>query len=208
MTEIKICGITRPYDAQLACEYGAKMIGMIFYDKSPRFISNSVAEKIVQILPDEILPVGVFVNPTVEEISSIIDTTGIKALQIHGNFVIEELSKLNLPIIQACSIGNKSDLDSLRRNGSDYFLLDNKELNSYGGTGKTFDWELIPSDLRKDRMILAGGINVENVAKAISKIKPAFLDISSGVESSPGIKDKMKLEQLFKAVEKANDRLY
>ena len=183
------------------------MIGMIFYDKSPRLISNSVAEKIVQILPDEILSVGVFVNPTVKEISLIIDRTGIKAFQIHGNFVIEELSKLNLPIIQAYSISNKSDFDSLARNGSDYFLLDNKELNRYGGTGKTFDWGLIPSDLRKDRMILAGGINVENVAKAISKIKPAFLDISSGVESSPGIKDKMKLEQLFNAVERANDRL-
>ena len=207
MTKIKICGITRPYDAVLASEYGAKMIGMIFYDKSPRLISNSVAEKIVQILPDEILSVGVFVNPTVEEISSIIDKTGIKAFQIHSNFVIEDLSKLNLPIIQAYSISNKSDFDSLGRNGSDYFLLDNKELNSYGGTGKTFDWGLIPSDLRKDRMILAGGINVENVAKAISKIKPAFLDISSGVESSPGIKDKMKLEQLFNAVERANDRL-
>ena len=183
------------------------MIGMIFYDKSPRFISNSVSEKIVQILPDEVLPVGVFVNPTVEDISSIIDKTGIKALQIHGNFVIEEFSKLNLPIIQAYSISNKSDFDSLRRNGSDYFLLDNKELNIYGGTGKAFDWELIPSALRKDRMILAGGINVENVTRAISKIKPAFLDISSGVESSPGIKDKMKLEQLLNAVERPNDRL-
>ena len=150
MTKIKICGITRPYDALLASEYGAKMIGMIFYERSPRFISSSVAEKIVKILPDEILPVGVFVNPTVEEISSIIETTGIKALQIHGNFVIEELSKLNLTIIQAYSISNKSNFDSLKRNGSDYFLLDNKELNSYGGTGKTFDWGLIPSDLRKD----------------------------------------------------------
>ncbi|MCH7496135.1 MAG: N-(5'-phosphoribosyl)anthranilate isomerase, partial [Candidatus Marinimicrobia bacterium] len=102
---------------------------------------------------------------------------------------------------------NKNDFESLRRNGSDYFRRDNKKHNSYGGTGKTFDWELIPSDLRKDRMILAGGINVENVAKAISIIKPAYLDISSGVESSPGIKDKMKLEQLFNAVERANDRL-
>ncbi|MCH7887315.1 MAG: phosphoribosylanthranilate isomerase [Candidatus Marinimicrobia bacterium] len=208
MTEIKICGITRPYDAQLACEYGAKMIGMIFYDKSPRFISNSVAEKIVRILPEDVLPVGVFVNPTIEEVNPVVEATGIKALQIHADFVIEELRKLNLPLIQAYSISNKSDFDSLRRNGSDYFLLDNKELNSYGGTGRTFDWELIPTDLRKDRMILAGGINVENVADAISKIKPAFLDISSGVESSPGIKDRMKLEQLFSAVEKANDRLY
>jgi len=206
MTKIKICGITRPYDAQLAGEYGAKMIGMIFYDKSPRFISNSVAEKIVRILPDEILPVGVFVNPTLEEISSIINATGIKALQIHGKYAIEELGKLNLPIIQAYSIGNKSDFSSLRGNGSDYFLLDNKELNTYGGTGKAFDWKLIPSDLRTDRMILAGGINIENVAKAISIINPAFLDISSGVESSPGIKDKMKLKQLLNAVDRANDR--
>ena len=184
------------------------MIGMIFYDKSPRFISNSVAEKIVRILPEDVLPVGVFVNPTIEEVNPVVEATGIKALQIHADFVIEELRKLNLPLIQAYSISNKSDFDSLRRNGSDYFLLDNKELNSYGGTGRTFDWELIPTDLRKDRMILAGGINVENVADAISKIKPAFLDISSGVESSPGIKDRMKLEQLFSAVEKANDRLY
>lgn len=207
MTKIKICGITQPDDAQLASEYGARMIGMIFYDKSPRFISNSAAEKIVQILPEEVLPVGVFVNPEVEEISSIIDNTGIKALQIHGKFNSDEVNSLNLPLIQAYSISDKNDFDSIRQNGSDYFLLDNKELNSYGGTGKTFDWELIPTDLRKDRMILAGGITAENAAEAVSKINPAFLDVSSGVESSPGIKDKMKLEQLFKAVERANDRL-
>ncbi|MCH8304176.1 MAG: phosphoribosylanthranilate isomerase [Candidatus Marinimicrobia bacterium] len=207
MTKIKICGITQPDDAQLASEYGARMIGMIFYDKSPRFISDSAAEKIVQILPEEVLPVGVFVNPEVEKISSIIDNTGIKALQIHGKFNSDEVNNLNLPLIQAYSISDKNDFDSIRQNGSDYFLLDNKELNSYGGTGKTFDWELIPTDLRKDRMILAGGITAENAAEAVSKINPAFLDVSSGVESSPGIKDKMKLEQLFKAVERANDRL-
>lgn len=207
MTKIKICGITLPDDAQLASEYGARMIGMIFYDKSPRFISNSAAEKIVQILPEEVLPVGVFVNPEVEEISSIIDNTGIKALQIHGKFNSDEVNSLNLPLIQAYSISDKNDFDSIRQNGSDYFLLDNKELNSYGGTGKTFDWELIPTDLRKDRMILAGGITAENAAEAVSKISPAILDVSSGVESSPGIKDKMKLEQLFKAVERANARL-
>ena len=207
MTKIKICGITQPDDAQLATEYGARMIGMIFYDKSPRFISDSAAEKIVQILPEEVLPVGVFVNPEVEEISSIIDNTGIKALQIHGKFNSDEVNSLNLPLIQAYSISDKNDFDSIRQNGSDYFLLDNKELNSYGGTGKTFDWELIPTDLRKDRMILAGGITAENAAEAVSKINPAFLDVSSGVESSPGIKDKMKLEQLFKAVERANARL-
>ena len=207
MTKIKICGITRPDDAQLASEYGARMIGMIFYDKSPRFISDSAAEKIVQILPEEVLPVGVFVNPEVEKISSIIDNTGIKALQIHGKFNNDEVNNLNLPLIQAYSISDKNDFDSIRQNGSDYFLLDNKELNRYGGTGKTFDWELIPTDLRKDRMILAGGITAENAAEAISKISPAFLDVSSGVESSPGIKDKMKLEQLFKAVERANARL-
>ena len=207
MTKIKICGITQPDDAQLATEYGARMIGMIFYDKSPRFISDSAAEKIVQILPEEVLPVGVFVNPEVEEISSIIDNTGIKALQIHGNFNKDEVNKLNLTIIQAYSISDKNDFDSIRQNGSDYFLLDNKEPNKRGGTGKTFDWGLIPLDLRKDRMILAGGITVENAAEAISKISPAFLDVSSGVESSPGIKDKMKLEQLFNAVKGANDRL-
>ena len=207
MTKIKICGITRPDDAQLASEYGARMIGMIFYDKSPRFISNSAAKKIVRILPEEVLPVGVFVNPEVEEISSIIDNTGIRALQIHGKFNSDEVNNLNLPLIQAYSISDKNDFDSIRQNGSDYFLLDNKELNSYGGTGKTFDWELIPTDLRKDRMILAGGITAENAAEAVSKINPAFLDVSSGVESSPGIKDKMKLEQLFKAVERANARL-
>jgi len=207
MTKIKICGITLPDDAQLATEYGARMIGMIFYDKSPRFISDSASEKIVQILPEEVLPVGVFVNPEVEKISSIIDNTGIKALQIHGKFNSDEVNSLNLPLIQAYSISDKNDFDSIRQNGSDYFLLDNKELNSYGGTGKTFDWELIPTDLRKDRMILAGGITAENAAEAVSKINPAFLDVSSGVESSPGIKDKMKLEQLFKAVERANARL-
>ena len=207
MTKIKICGITRPDDAQLASEYGARMIGMIFYDKSPRFISNSAAEKIVQILPEEVLPVGVFVNPEVEEISSIIDNTGIRAVQIHGKFNSDEVNNLKLPLIQAYSISDKNDFDSIRQNGSDYFLLDNKELNRYGGTGKTFDWELIPTDIRKDRMILAGGITAENAAEAVSKINPAFLDVSSGVETSPGIKDKMKLEQLFKAVERANDRL-
>ncbi len=207
MAKVKICGITRIDDALLACEYGASMIGMIFYDKSPRYIANIDASEIVRQLPENILSVGVFVNPGVEEIRSTLETTGVKAAQIHGEFDRDKICKLNIPIIRAFGIDEKSDFNSIKNDESDYLLLDNKGIESYGGTGKTFDWELIPKDLRNERLILAGGLNIENVSEAISSVKPAFVDISSGVESSPGIKDKTKLKNLLDAVKDANSGL-
>lgn len=200
MTKVKICGITNLEDAIYASKLGASFIGMIFYSESPRFVTYETASKIVSSLPDDVIPVGVFVNPTNEEIGSAIKQTGIKAVQIHGNVNIEKLKELDIIQIRAYGINDSFDFNSISENNCDYLLLDNSVSGHYGGTGKTFVWKNIPASVDRDKLILAGGLNPENVGSAIKSVKPAVVDVSSGVESSPGIKDKTKLKEFFKSV--------
>jgi len=204
MTKVKICGITNIEDALYASKLGASFIGMIFYTDSPRFITYETASKIVPSLPSEVIPVGVFVNPTLEEIISGIKETGIRAVQIHGSVNLDELNELNIIKIRAYGIDDSFDFSSIHHKNYDYLLLDNSVKGLHGGTGKTFDWENIPASINKDKLILAGGLNPENIGSAIRNVKPAIVDVSSGVESSPGIKDEAKLTELFKFTENAN----
>ena len=180
------------------------MIGMIFYPDSPRYISEIEAREIVSSLPEDLIPVGVFVNPGYEEIKSVVENVGIKGVQIHGKANVEDIRKLDLKLIQAHRINESFQFDTLSEEECDYTLLDNRVNGFYGGTGKVFDWSLIPSHIDKERLILAGGLNPDNVTDAILKVNPALVDVSSGVESSPGIKDKSELRKLFEAVEVAN----
>lgn len=200
MTKVKICGITNSEDALYASDLGASFIGMIFYPDSPRFVTYETALKIVSSLPELVIPVGVFVNPTLEEVVSGIKETGIKAVQIHGTLNQDELKELKIIKIRAFGINDSFDFRSVSDNDYDYLLLDNSIKGQYGGTGKTFNWTKIPSSINKDKLILAGGLNPENIGEAIKSVKPAVVDVSSGVESSPGIKDKSKLITFFKSV--------
>jgi len=201
MTKIKICGITNLEDALYASELGASFIGMIFYHKSPRLVTYETASNIIYSLPNKVIPAGIFVNPTREEIISAIKRTGIKAVQIYGTSDFNELKELNVIQIRAYGINDSFDFDSISENDCDYFLLDNSVKGQYGGTGKTFNWKNIPGSINRDKLILAGGLNPENVVSAIKTVKPAIVDVSSGVESSPGIKNKTKVRNFFKSVE-------
>jgi len=204
MTKVKICGITNPEDALYAAELSAAFIGMIFYPKSPRFITNETAFNIVSSLPDEVIPVGVFVNPKQKEIISAIEVTGIKAVQIHGTTDFNKLRELNIIQIRAFAIDDSFDFNAIPDEECDYTLLDNYVNGQYGGTGKTFNWMNIPPSINRAKLILSGGLKPENVGSAVKTVKPAVIDVSSGVESSPGIKDGSKIREFFKSVENAD----
>ena len=204
MTKVKICGITNLEDAVCASELSASFIGMIFYSESPRYINYETVSKIVSSLPDGVIPVGVFVEPTREEIISAIEQTGITAVQIHSNSKITDLNGLNVIQIRAYGVNDLFDFNSISENDCDYLLLDNSVKGQYGGTGGKFNWNNIPASIDRDKLILAGGLNPENVGDAIHIVMPSIVDVSSGVESSPGIKDKFKLSDFFKSVELAN----
>lgn len=200
MTKVKICGITNLEDALYASKLGASFIGFIFYHTSPRFVTYEKASIIISSLPHNVIPVGVFVNPTQEEITSAIKQTGIKAAQIHGTANFDRLKKLDIIRIRAYGINDSFDFDSISENDCDYFLLDSSIKGQYGGTGKTFNWINIPASINRDKIILAGGLNPYNIGSAIKTVKPAIVDVSSGVESSPGIKNNTKLKEFFKSV--------
>ena len=204
MTKVKICGITNPEDALYASGLGAAFIGIIFYPKSPRFVVNETASNIVSSLPDGVIPVGVFVNPKRNEIISAVKDTGIKAVQVHGSMDFNKLKELNIIQIRAFRINDSFDFNAIPDNEFDYTPLDNFINGQYGGTGETFDWKNIPPSINRAKLILAGGLRPENVGNAIKTVKPAIVDVSSGVESSPGIKDESKVREFFKSVENAD----
>ena len=197
---IKICGITNKKDALMAADFGADALGFIFAKGSPRKITPATARYIIDKLPPFVVPVGVFVDSPIEEILSIIERTGIQCVQLHGNESPTEYSKLNIPIIKSFRVDKHFEADTLLRFPGAAYLLDTFVKGTLGGTGKTFDWNVAVSAKVYGRIILAGGLTPDNIIEAINKVQPYSIDISSGVESVPGKKDKMKLQQLFTAI--------
>ena len=197
---VKICGITNPEDALIASDLGADALGFVFAKGSPRTIMPEAAGNIICKLPPFIVPVGVFVDSPVEEILSIIEYTGIQCVQLHGNESPSELTNINVPIIKAFRVNEHFKVDTLAQFNVSAYLLDTYVRGILGGTGKTFDWNIAVAAKAYGRIILAGGLNPENIRDAIRKVQPYSIDISSGVESVPGKKDKRKLQQLFTAV--------
>ena len=202
MIKIKICGITKIEDALYAAELGAWAVGFIFVKNSPRYIEPVKASEIIKELPENIEKVGVFANLSYEEIKNTAITTGITAIQLHGDESAEfcsDLLKLNIKIIKAIRIKDNTDLDMIK----DYkeiisaILLDTYSDTEYGGTGKSFNWDIILNSKEHNLpLILAGGINLSNIDKA-TKLEPYAIDISSGVEKDKGIKDHQKMKNIF-----------
>ena len=203
-TRVKICGSTRPEDAALAAELGASMIGMIFYDGSPRHVCFEKANSIIDAIPDDVIPVGVFVGADADSISAITNSVPLGAVQLHKPNE-DTLSLIHLPVIMAYSVDSDFDFGDTANGGHDFVLLDTKSGDLHGGTGRSFDWSLIPGDLDRSNLLLAGGLNPGNVADAIRTVRPAFVDLSSGVEDSPGVKNESLLRQLFNQIEVANN---
>ena len=197
---IKICGITNPEDAQIASDLGADALGFVFAKGSPRIITPEAAGNIISKLPPFIVPVGVFVDSPVEEILSIIEYTRIQCVQLHGNESPFECMKINIPVIKAFKVHEHFRADALISFKVSAYLLDTYVEGAAGGTGKTFNWNIAVEAKAYGKIILAGGLNPGNIRVAIRKVQPYGIDISSGVESVPGKKDKRKLQQLFTAI--------
>jgi phosphoribosylanthranilate isomerase len=206
-TRVKICGITRAEDAALAAGLGAAALGFNFYARSPRRIAPDAAMKIVHALPPFITPVGIFADEeNGERILAVARQAGLRALQIHGPRW-PDLDKLreHFPVIAGLRVGPDFKVASLGELKADAFLLDGFDPNQLGGTGKTFDWRVAREAARYGPIILAGGLKPENVAAAIRAARPYAVDVASGVESSPGIKDAAKLHAFFAAVAEAEN---
>jgi len=199
-TQVKICGVTSVEDAFMAAEAGADMIGLMFYDKSPRHISLPVAAEIAHAVPSLVLRVGVFVDPTEELVRSAIAECGLGLLQFHGNETSDFCTQFGLMSVKAIRIRDESSLSALANYHTDAFLLDAYSAAAFGGTGEKFNWDLAVEAKKAGKpIILAGGLRPENVAAAATYVRPLAVDVSSGVESAPGKKDPDKVRAFIKA---------
>lgn len=205
MLRVKICGIQHVEDALLAAEQGADAIGFIFYAKSPRYVTPEQANQISAQLPPHVSRVGVFVNPEESELRAIQSEVKLDAIQIHGLPTVKKYRALNgsafILAIAVSEISIQENLESYRQH-SDAILCDTHHPNLFGGTGKSFDWKIAKDLTSKYRIIIAGGLNPENVARAVDAVNPYAVDINSGVEAYPGKKDPIKIKQIFKKLRK------
>jgi phosphoribosylanthranilate isomerase len=202
---IKFCGLTNLDDAQLAVEAGAWALGMILWPGSPRHCEPIEAVRIATALKrggPEL--VGVFVNPTLDEVSAAADTIGITMIQLHGDegpvFCAEVARRTGCQVIKAIPVGGKADMQAIEAFHTDYHLLDAHRAGKRGGTGETFDWELVRSRRSRIPLVLSGGLHAGNVAEAIAATQPYAVDVASGTESAPGVKDPAKLIAFAEAV--------
>ena len=205
-TRVKICGITRVEDAFCAVAHGADAIGLVFYKESPRHVTMEAVREIVDALPPFISVVGLFVNASKDNIDAVLAQVRLDILQFHGDEIAADCEQFNLPYFKAIRV--KSDTNLLQCcvefNSAKGLLLDTHSDSAYGGTGQMFDWKLIPKNLPKP-IILAGGLNPENVGDAIKQVQPYAVDVSGGVELSKGIKDAAKIAAFMRAVNSVMD---
>ncbi len=198
--KVKICGMTNLKDVKVAVDGGVDAVGFIFYKKSPRSVTMQAVRKIVLELPPFVDSVGVFVNETAEQINKIADRCNLDRVQLHGNESPTFCKKIRRRVIKAIHV---KDIQSLKKL-SDYpvssFLLDTFSEDQYGGTGRVFDWNLAYPAKKYGPIILAGGLTPNNVRQAIQRIQPYGIDVCSGVESQPGIKDHKKMQTFLKNV--------
>jgi phosphoribosylanthranilate isomerase len=194
---VKICGITRCEDAQIAVAAGVDAIGLVFYEKSPRFVENGLAAEISQSVPAFVSRVALFKDATQQAIESVLENVEIDLIQFHGSESAAFCESFALPYIKALGMkGSEHDASFLINGEKTYasakaLLLDGHAPGEAGGTGESFDWASIASVEKP--IILAGGLSAQNVKRAIAIVRPYAVDVSSGVERSPGIKDKEKI---------------
>ncbi len=189
--KIKVCGMTRQSDAELACELGAWAVGFIFAPKSPRCVTLEAASLIAQALPKKVERVGVFVNAPLELIQEARKIVGLTIVQLHGNETPEEVAAVGGRVIKAVRAGLDSDIRALAKYKVEAFLLDGPR------SGMACDWKLAQSAKKHGDVILAGGLNKDNILKAVTAVDPFAVDLSSSLESGPGIKDPAKMRAFF-----------
>lgn len=191
MPKIKICGLTRPEDAQAAAELGADAVGLVFYAKSKRCVDAAQAAEIAAALPPQVAKVALFVNATADSIRRILETVPIDIVQFHGDEAPEFCRQFGKPYWKAVRVQSAQDIAEAAERYADAaaLLLDAHIAGQYGGTGHVFDWRLLPETMPLP-WILSGGLNPGNVAAALQQTGAAWLDVSSGVEQAPGIKNR------------------
>jgi phosphoribosylanthranilate isomerase len=198
--KVKICGITNVADGQIAAEAGADMIGLMFYERSPRHISLAAAAEIARALPPFVVKVGVFVNPPADLVLRAIGECGVSLLQFHGEETPKFCTQFGTMSMKAFRVRDAASLAALPEYQTDAWLLDAYSPDAYGGTGAKFNWDLAIEAKKQGRPIfLAGGLTPENVAEAVRTVQPFGVDVSSGVEFAPGKKDQAKVRAFIQA---------
>jgi phosphoribosylanthranilate isomerase len=208
MTKVKVCGITNLVDAEKALEFGADALGFNFYPPSPRCIAPAEARAVLQRLPEGSCNIAVFVNEPKEKVREIIThgelangRQAYSALQFHGEESQEYCRGWSIKVIKAFRVREKKSLEGMEQFPADFYLLDSWS-SGYGGSGAAFSWEWLEG-LKTEKLILSGGLSIENVGEAIRRIRPYGVDICSGVETRPGIKDHAKLKEFILAAKGA-----
>ena len=208
MTRVKICGITRPEDARRAADLGAWAIGMVFWPESPRVCAIEDAEAIGAELHRRLHVGGVFVNATLDEVAQVADRCRLTLLQLHGEegpaYCREAARRTGCKVMKAIRIRNAADVRKLQPFHTDFHLLDAYSPRTPGGTGETFNWELVRLHPDEPPVVLSGGLTPDNVAEAVATARPFAVDSASGTEAAPGRKAPEKLKALFRAVEAAD----
>jgi len=211
MTKIKVCGITNLEDALCAARCGAYFLGFIFYKKSKRYVSPAKAASIIKALPKKIIKVGVFVNEKLEIVKKIAKVCGLDLLQFHGDETPAYLNGFRgYKIIKVVRVKDEASLEHLKKYPCSIFLFDTFKKDKFGGTGEIFDWGFLKSlKALKKPFIVSGGLSPENVGLLVRQVRPFGVDVSSGVEISPGKKDHQLIKKFIDAVRqiKQNDLL-
>ncbi len=202
-TRVKICGITRVEDARAAIDSGADALGLVFYSKSPRYVELSVAANIARTIGPFVTTVGLFVNAEVAQVREAVKTVGLDLLQFHGDEDEAYCAQFDMPYIKAIRMSPELDVKEVvtKYPSARGFLFDAWNKDKYGGTGETFEWQRL-SSLKESAdtdipFILAGGLTPENVDQAVAAVKPYAIDVSGGVEQSPGIKSPELIQQFI-----------
>ena len=204
--KVKICGITNLPDARVAAEAGADVLGFVFYERSPRFVSLEAAAEIIRELPPFMIKAGVFVNAPEDFVLRAVRDCGLNLLQFHGDETPDYCLQFGLMSMKAFRVRDASSLEAVRSYPTDAWLLDAYNPDKLGGTGEAFNWDLAREAQTWGRPIfLAGGLNPGNAAEAIRRARPYALDVSSGVEASPGRKDHAKVRAFIEAARGAGD---
>lgn len=208
-TRVKICGITRPEDALVAVDLGVDALGLVFYAPSPRNVTIATAADVARQIPAFVSVVGLFVNAEPSFVEEVIANVGLSLLQFHGDETPEDCERFGLPYIKAIRVKADTNLVQYARDftSAKALLLDTYTEGVAGGTGQMFDWNLIPSALPKP-VILAGGLQANNVAQAIRQVKPYAVDVSGGVEATKGIKDAQKIAAFMQQVDLSGNKEY
>jgi phosphoribosylanthranilate isomerase len=203
MTKVKVCGMTSLADAEHAASHGAWAIGLIHHPESPRYVQPGVAEEIGAALKRRCEIAGLFVNSTLDDVIDAAERENLTLLQFHGeegpSFCVEAGRRTGAKVIKAMRVTSAADIRAAEVFRTDFHLFDAYWHGVHGGTGQSFDWDLVAKRRSKVPMILAGGLNAENVAGAIDLVRPFAVDVVSGVESEPGRKDPSEVEAFLEA---------